>query len=43
MSLAGLLTFSFTSCKEDSGTEPGNDEKAVATMYTYEAPEPLQP
>lgn len=43
MSLVGLLTFSFTSCKEDSGTEPGTDEKAVATLYTYEAPSPYNP
>ena len=43
MSLAALLTFSFTSCKEDSGTEPGNDEKAVVTLYSYEVDSPYNP
>ena len=43
MSLAVLLTFSFTSCKEDSGTEPGNDNKAVATIYKYEPKSPYNP
>ena len=43
MSLAALLTFSFTSCKEDSGTKPGNDDKAVVTLYTYEVGSPYNP
>ena len=43
MSLVGLLAFSFTSCKEDTGTVPGNDEKAVVTLYTYEVESPYNP
>ncbi len=35
MSLAALLTISFSSCREEEGTEPGNDPKAVSTIYTY--------
>lgn len=37
MSFAALLSAScLTSCKEEFGTEPGNDSKAVATVYQYE-------
>jgi len=43
MSLVALLTLSFTSCKEDSGTKPGNDDKAVVTLYTYEVESPYNP
>lgn len=43
MSLAAALTFCFTSCKEDNGTEPGTDSQPAATIYTYEPSAPLNP
>lgn len=35
MSLAALLSLSFTSCREENGTEPGNDGNGVTTVFTY--------
>ena len=43
MSFVAALTFSFTSCKEDDGTTPGNDDKPVATLYTYTVESPYNP
>ena len=43
MSFVAALTFSFISCKEDDGTTPGNDDKPVATLYTYTVESPYNP
>lgn len=41
--MALLAVFSLTACSEDEGTEPGNDRKPVATVFTYSAEVPYDP
>lgn len=38
-----LATLTMTSCKEDEGTEPGNDAEPVVTIYQYAAARPNNP
>lgn len=38
-----FATISFTSCSDEQGTEPGNDSKPVATVFTYNAEVPNDP
>lgn len=41
--VALLATVAITSCKEDEGTEPGNDAEPVVTIYQYAAARPNNP